>query len=298
MRIISDEGKSLGCKEMNEESIGVLSEERLQMLKLISKEPMYPAQIARKMGMQVQAAYYHIRLLEKAGLAGFVEYEERGGGMAKKFSSVSDSLAIVLNDKGWGEYREKKEKVPGLLKPFIRNGVFDGRVVLGSPDPHGKYRARGNELCMVEFSMLLGQYAGFSFPLYSLDTEVNEKDKEGNLVLAGGPKVNTLVAEVNKHLPIRFEERSFDVYSTLSGKKYGENIGLVELVENPFNKKKKVLLLGGLNQNGTRAAVLALVTRMREIGGGNTYNQDIIAKVVEGFDDNGDGVVDAVEILE
>jgi len=151
---------------------------------------------------------------------------------------------------------------------------------------------------MVEFSMLLGQYAGFSFPLYSLDTELKGREKEGNLVLAGGPKVNTVVAEVNKHLPIRFEEGSFDVYSTLSKKKYGENIGLVELVENPFNRKKKVLLLGGLNQNGTRAAVLALVKRMREVEKGNAYNPGIIAKVVEGFDDNGDGVVDAVEILE
>lgn len=298
MRLISDEGKSLECRKINTESVGVLSPERIEILKRIAKEPMYPAQIAREMKMQVQAVYYHIKLLEKAGLAGFVEYVEKGGAMAKKFGSVSDSLAIVLDEGGWGEYREEKEKVPGLLKPFIRNGVFDGKIVLGSPDPHGKYRARGNELCMVEFSMLLGQYAGFSFPLYSLDTEVKEKDKEGNLVLAGGPKVNTLVAEVNKHLPIRFEERSFDVYSTLSGKKYGENIGLVELVENPFNKKKKVLLLGGLNQNGTRAAVLALVKRMREIEGGNTYDSNIIAKVVEGFDDNGDGVVDAVEILE
>ena len=298
MRLISDEGKSLGCKEMDAESMKVLSAERIEILKMIAKEPMYPAQIAREMGMQVQAVYYHIKLLEKAGLAGFVEYEEKGGAMAKKFGSVADSLAIVLDNDGWGEFREEKEGVPGLLKPFIRNGVFDGRVVLGSPDPHGKYRARGNELCMVEFSMLLGQYAGFSFPLYSLDTEVKERDREGNLVLAGGPKVNTLVAEVNKHLPIRFEERSFDVYSTLSKKKYGENIGLVELVENPFNWKKRVLLLGGLNQNGTRAAVLALVKRMREVEKGNTYNPDIIAKVVEGFDDNGDGVVDAVEILE
>ncbi|MBD3398192.1 ArsR family transcriptional regulator [Candidatus Micrarchaeota archaeon] len=298
MRLVSEEGKSLGCSKIGAESMKVLSPERIEVLKLIAKEPMYPAQIAREMGMQVQAVYYHIKMLEKAGLAGFVEYEERGGAMAKKFASSSDALAIVLNNEGWREYREQKGGVPSLLSPFVKNRSFEGTIVLGSPDPHGKYRARGNELCMVEFAMLLGQYAGFSFPLYFLDTEVREKEREGNLVLAGGPKVNTLVAESNKHLPIRFEERSFDVYSTLSGKKYGENIGLVELLENPFNRKKKLLLLGGLNQNGTRAAVLALVKRMREVEAGNTYNSEIIAKVVEGFDDNGDGIVDAVEILE
>lgn len=298
MRLVSEEGKSLGCREIGTESMKVLSPERIEMLKMIAKEPMYPAQIAREMGMGVQAVYYHIKMLEKAGLAGFVEYEERGGAMAKKFGSSADALAIVLDDGGWGEYREEEREVPKLLSPFVKNGRFDGKIVLGSPDPHGKYRARGNELCMVEFSMLLGQYAGFSFPLYLLDTEVKGKEREGNLVLAGGPKVNTLVSEVNKHLPIKFDERSFDVYSTLSGKKYGENIGILELLENPFNKKKKLLLLGGLNQNGTRAAVLALLKRMREVEAGNAYNAEIIAKVVEGFDDNGDGIVDAVEILE
>jgi DNA-binding transcriptional ArsR family regulator len=298
MRLVSEEGKSLGCSRIGAESIKVLSPERIEILKIIAREPMYPAQIARKMGMGVQAVYYHIKMLEKAGLAGFVEYEERGGAMAKKFGSSADALAIVLDEGGWREYREEKREVPKLLSPFVKNGMFDGRILLGSPDPHGKYRARGNELCMVEFSMLLGQYAGFSFPLYLLDTEVKEKEKEGNLVLAGGPKVNTIVAEVNRHLPIRFDEKSFDVHSTLSGKKYGENIGILELLENPFNMKKKLLLLGGLNQNGTRAAVLAMVKKMREVEAGNTYNPEIIAKVVEGFDDNGDGIVDAVEILE
>ena len=298
MKLLSNEGKTLECKEIEGDSMKVLSEERLEILELISKEAMYPAQIARKVRMQVQAVYYHIKLLEKAGLARFVEYEERRGGVAKKFASASDSLAIVLNKEGWAKFREQKTEVPSLLSPFIKNGMFDGRMVLGSPDPHGKYRARGNELCMVEFSMILGQYAGFSFPLYVLDTEMKEGEREMNLVLAGGPKVNTLVSEVNSHLPIQFDAGSFDVHSTLSGKKYGENIGLVELIENPFNRKKKILFLGGLNQNGTRAAVLSLVKKMKEIEEGNTYNPDIIAKVVEGFDDNGDGVVDAVEILE
>ncbi|MFP3949808.1 MAG: helix-turn-helix domain-containing protein [Candidatus Micrarchaeia archaeon] len=298
MKLVSEDKKAMECKEIGPEALKVLSPERTEMLKMIAKKPMYPAQIAREMGMQVQAVYYHINLLEKAGLAGFAEYEERGGAVAKKFSSASDSLAVVLNSRAWGEYKKQKEEVPRLLSFFIKNGRFDGLAVLGSPDPHGKYRARGNELCMAEFGMLLGQYAGFSFPFYMLDTEIKEGEKEGNLVLAGGPKVNTLVSEVNGFLPIRFEEGSFDVYSTLSGKKYRENIGIVELIQNPFNKRKRLLLLGGLNQNGTRAAVLALIKKMKEVEEGNAYNSDIIAKVVEGFDDNGDGVVDAVEVLE
>jgi len=297
MKLIT-EGKSLECREINADSVDVLSKERMEILKMLATEPMYPAQIARAMDMQVQAVYYHIKLLEKAGLVGFVEYEEQRGAIAKKFATSADSFAVVLNPKAWAKYREEKVRVPSLLAPFVKNGNFNGKMVLGSPDPHGKYRARGNELCMVEFSMLLGHYANFSFPLYVLDTELKESDKKKNLILAGGPKVNTLVLEVNRHLPIRFDEKSFDVKSKLSGKKYGENIGLVELIDNPFNKSKKILFLGGLNQNGTRAAVLGITKKLKEIEEGNAYDSTVIAKVVEGYDDNGDGVVDAVEILE
>ncbi len=173
MRLIT-EGKSLECKEIDADAVDVLSKERMEILGMLSTEAMYPAQIARAMNMQVQAVYYHIKLLEKAGLVGFVEYEEKRGAIAKKFASTADSFAVVLNPEAWAKYREEKVRIPKLLAPFVKNGNFNGRMVLGSPDPHGKYRARGNELCMVEFSMLLGHYAGFSFPLYVLDTELKE----------------------------------------------------------------------------------------------------------------------------
>lgn len=298
MKFVSEDNNAIGCAEITSSSVGVLSEDRLKMLELLAKEPLYPAQLAREMHMSVQTVYYHVKLLEDAGLVKFVEYEEKRGAVAKKFASVSDSLAIVLNKDAWKRNVVKKKNLPELLIPFIKNGFFNGRMVLGSPDPHGKYRARGSELCMVEFSALLGQYAAFSFPLYSLDTELRESEKKQNLILAGGPKVNVLVSEINKNLPIKFEEAAFDIYSTLSKKKYGENVGVVELINSPFARNSKILLLGGLNQHGTRAAVLSLVKKMKQIQEGNMYNSKVIAKVVEGFDDNGDGVVDTVEILE
>lgn len=298
MRLISNDNKSVGCAEISSESIGVLSQDRLKMLELLSKEPLYPAQLARSMNLSVQTVYYHVRLLEEAGLVKFVEYEERKGGVAKKFATVAESLAIVLNNDAWKRHVTPKKTASKLLEPFIRNGYFNGKIVLGSPDPHGRYRARGSELCMVEFAALLGHYAAFSFPLYSLDTELKESEKKQNLILAGGPKVNMLVSEINSKLPIKFDQSSFDIHSTLSKKRYGENIGIVEVIASPFSKGSKILLLGGLNQHGTRAAVLSLLKNMKQIEEGNMYKQEVIAKVVEGFDDNGDGVVDTVEILE
>ncbi len=298
MKLVSEDNEAIGCEGINHESVGVLSADRLRMLELLAKEALYPAQLSRQMGMSVQAIYYHVKVLEEAGLVKFMDYEEVKGGVAKKFASVSDSIAIVLNKNGWKKHVVQKRAVPRLLAPFTERGFFNGRIVLGSPDPHGKYRARGSELCIVEFAALLGQHASFSFPLYSLDTELKESDKKQNLVLAGGPKVNMLVSEINGKLPIKFDDSSFDIYSTLSRKRYGENIGLVEMIDNPFSKGSKILLLGGLNQHGTRAAVLSVVKKMKRIEEGNMYDPKTIAKVVEGFDDNGDGVVDTVEILE
>ncbi|MEW5996165.1 MAG: S-layer protein [Candidatus Micrarchaeota archaeon] len=298
MRLVDEEGKAMGCREVAAGDAGVLSGERMRILRLLCEGAAYPAEIARRMGLPVQTIYYHIRLLEKAGLIDFVEYRELNGGMAKRYACRADGFAVVVNPRAWKEGGGAGKKTPRMLEPFVRNGFFDGLVVVGSPDPHGKYRARASELGALELAMYLGQHASFSFPLYALDTQVRAPDRERNLILAGGPKVNTLVAEMNDSLPIRFDERNFELRSTLSGKRYAENIGVVELVKSPFAAKKSVLVVGGLNQHGTRAAVIAIVKRMGELEKGNAVRPKTLAKVVEGFDEDGDGVVDAVEILE
>ena len=146
--------------------------------------------------------------------------------------------------------------------------------------------------------MVLGQYAAFSPPLYCLDTEARGELKHRNLILLGGPKVNTVVNEINEHLPIYFEGKTFGIHSRLSGKRYEENVGIVEVVENPFNKTKKILLAAGLNQASTRTAVLALINELDKMSDGNMFDKKQLAHVVQGFDEDGDGIVDAVEILE
>ena len=67
---------------------------------------------------------------------------------------------------------------------------------------------------------------------------------------------------------------------------------------NHFAKGKKLLFAGGMNYQSTRAAVLAIVTKWKEIEKGNSFNSGIIARVIEGFDEDGDGVIDNVEFLE
>ncbi|MBI2079654.1 S-layer protein [Candidatus Micrarchaeota archaeon] len=297
MKIIRED-EAIRCAEINLESAGVLSKDRLKILEVIAQEPMYPAQIAKVLNMQVQTVYYHIRLLEEAELVKFLEYEEKKGAVAKKYNTIADSVVVVLNKKGWKPIGSTKKQTPKLFADFVKDGYFDGKFVLGSPDPHGKYRARGSEYSMIEIAMAIGQYGTFSFPLYSLDTELKEAEKRKNLVLAGGPKVNMLVAEINNKLPINFKEETFDIYSNISKKRYGENVGVVELIENPFSKNSRILLVGGLNHHGTRAAVLSIIKKRDQLEKGNNYDASVIAKIVEGFDEDGDGVVDSIDILE
>lgn len=293
------EGRALQAALVGEGSLGVLSKDRIRILRCLSSEPKYPAQVARELKMQVQTVYYHMRLLQEEGLAKFVESEERGGATAKKFSCAGDALAVVVNEKAWKPFSAGAlAKPPAFLKNFFAGGYFDAKFVLGSPDPHGKYRSRGSELCAAEAAMFLGRFGAFDYPLYYLDTEMREGARKQNLVVLGGPKVNSFLGEVNSHLPVFFEEKTFTIKSRLSGKAYEENVGVVEVVDNPFSRGKKILVLAGTNHLSTRVAVLALLKEQKKLEKGNHFDASVFASVVQGFDEDGDGIVDAVEVLE
>ncbi len=285
MKLVDDD-LSMECSRISSRFSGVLTPERIKILRAISRDPAYPAKIARFVGMPLQTIYYHIKALEKAGLIEFVDYEEHNGGIAKRYRSRSKSLAIVLDKGGWKKTELTNRMPPKILDSFISHGFFNGRMIVGSPDPHGKYRARASEFGMLELSMYLGRYATFDFPLYSLDTRINDEVKKMNLIVAGGPKVNTFIAEINDRLPIRFDRDSFALIDRKSGRKYEENVGVVELIRNPFNRNSKILVVAGLNQHGTRAAIMALAKEKIEQNA-----------VIQGFDEDGDGVVDSIEIL-
>ncbi|HEV8290015.1 MAG TPA: helix-turn-helix domain-containing protein [Candidatus Norongarragalinales archaeon] len=293
------EGRSVDAEIVDEESLSVLSPDRLKILRAVSKEPKYPAEIARELNMQVQTVYYHVRLLVNSKLLQLVNYEEKGGAMAKKYATTANALGIVLSET-WKPFASaaQQKAPPAYLKPFIDSGVFEGKFVVGSPDAHGRFRGRASELCAMELAMHIGNYARFDYPLYYLDTEVKEEHKKQNLVVMGGPKVNMFLEQINRELPVRFDMRSFELYSTSSGKTYGENAGVVQLVQNPFNKKKHILVLAGQHHNSTRIGVLALLRERRRFEEAFSAGKGTFAKIVQGFDEDGDGIADTVEFLE
>ncbi|MFH1199649.1 MAG: S-layer protein [Candidatus Micrarchaeota archaeon] len=290
--------QSVEARIVGEKAMGALSSERLRILVELSRADQYPAELARSLGMGVQTAYYHMRILAQAGLVELASYQAAGGAMAKKYRCSAGAVALLLRPKWKPLAREPLGKPPEFFRPLISAGRLDAKIIVGSPDPHGKYRSRGSEYCTMELASILGAYASFRYPLYFLDTEAKESSLAENLIVVGGPKVNMVAEKANSALPIRFSEKGLGLHSTLSNKRYSENFGIIELVDSPFAKGKKMLFIAGSDHMGTRAAVLAMITEREKLEKGNMYDAKVLAKVVQGFDEDGDGIVDAVEILE
>ncbi len=296
--------KALDSVIVPKEALTALSPDRFRILECVGREAKYPAQVARELRMQVQTVYYHFRILSQAGLlrlegSARERAESLGREKEKRFRAAGDALSLVVN-ASWRQLHQPLSRPPSFLGNFLDGGRLDAKLVLGSPDGHGKFRGRGSEYCAAELGAWLGGFASFDYPLFFLDTEVREAQRKQNLFLLGGPRVNTLVDEANASLPVRFEEKTFGVESRLSGRKYGENVGFLEIADNPFAgaRGKKVFVIAGSNHIATRVAVLALVKESRRVEEGNLFDRSVIAKVVQGFDEDGDGIVDAVEFLE
>jgi hypothetical protein len=185
------------------------------------------------------------------------------------------------------------------LNPFIKNGELDAIFVMGSPDNHGKYQAHARDgKAAANLALFLGTHLDYlPVPMFKLDTDTTRKDLEENLIIIGGPIVNTLTAKLNPKIPIRFKNR--EIYSTLSKKRYSYNkTGILINMINPFNKKKRILLVAGLKHVGTDSAVAALFTHLEKLCNGNRYNPKVMANVIEGVDLDDDGIIDEIEIKE
>ena len=59
-----------------------------------------------------------------------------------------------------------------------------------------------------------------------------------------------------------------------------------------------VLVIEGLRNSGTKAAIISFIKKFKDLEKGNRFNESVHSKVVEGEDLNSDGLVDSAEILE
>lgn len=284
----------------------ILSNElALKIIKELGKRPSCPMDVARTLGVHEQKVYYHIRNLEKLGLIKVIGREERVGATAKIYSPISSVISFKLFD---GEHINDIKTRAGelkFLKPFIEDGKFNSIIIVGSPDPHGKYKAPASDgYCAIDLGMFLGQFiTNSTIPYYKLDTQVRKEDLKKNIILIGGPKTNIIADKINKQLPIYFdyseEFLEWNIVSSLSKTVYREaQIGFLTRISSPFSEGKEILVFSGKGFKGTRAAVLAFIKHLKKLMKGNSVKPDVIAKVVQGIDIDSDGIIDEVEFLE
>jgi len=290
----------------NPQAIAALNNKLAQeILKEIGKIPSCPMDIARRLKQHEQKIYYHVRNLEKFGLIKLDRVEERVGATAKIYSLISPVVAFKLFDEGLVIDKKTRASEIKFFRPFIEKGELNSVIVIGSPDPHGKYKSPASDgYCGINLAMFLGQYVDdVKIPFYKLDTQITQDDLKKNIILLGGPKANIITEKINKQLPIYFdyseELTDWVIVSTLTKNVYRDKFcGIIVRIKSPFAEGKEILLLSGKGFTGSTAAVLGISKHMKEVSKGNSVNNNIIARVVRGIDLDSDGIVDDVEFME
>jgi len=291
----------------------ILNKLSWKILVLLSEKEMYPLEIAKKLGVHEQKVYYHIRKLVKAGAIKIVKEEEKKGAIAKYYKTVSPAFGIEL-PQGYRVIERfsvlsMNERIQKFFKEFITtDGTFEGKIVVGSPTPHGPFKTSARDGHYAShLTFFLGQFANVpeEFAI-KLDVDVKaEKEEKNNLILVGGPGTNLLTQELNDYLPIKFNmqpsEQGF-LFGGLFSKKTSnvytaDAVGLIAKIVNPWESNKRIIILAGNKAVGTKACVLAL-TNFWEKTLKDYDGEDTFAKVIQGFDLDGDGKVDSIEVHE
>lgn len=211
-------------------------------------------------------------------------------------------------------------------EPFVTPKSFDLLFVLGGSKEKisleneriGGWGAAemDNATRLVDLATFLGVKAGqygirIEKPMIGyLDSEIPDNVKrDSNLISIGGGDINEFTAQLqiiySDNIPIHFDnpQSATAIISRISQEVYvargrGRNVGFIELLPNPFNPRKVVMVLAGNFITGTQAAFLALMKYPTEVQKNNRYDRNIPAKIVEGMDTDNDGIIDDVTFLE
>ncbi|MCW4047289.1 MAG: helix-turn-helix domain-containing protein [Candidatus Bathyarchaeota archaeon] len=316
--LLQDEGDTQKVKEISmmrdsQKLKMILGKLSWKILTLLSEKEMYPLEIARQLGVHEQKVYYHIRKLAKAGAITVQREEKKKGATAKYYKTVSPAFGIEFA----GGYKtilnlsllSLEKQVQGFFKEFVNeNGTFEGKIVVGSPAPHGPFKTSARDgHYAAHLALFIGQFAKMPADFaVKLDVDVKaEKEEKNNLILVGGPGTNLLTQEINEYLPIRFIMQSSNegfLLGGLSSKKTSrvytaDVVGLIAKIVNPWDATKRIVVLAGNKAVGTKACVLALANFWKKTLQ-EYHGEDTFATVIQGFDLDGDGKVDSIEVAE
>ena len=275
---------------------------KLKILKLLTDKPLYAIEIAKELVMHEQNVYYHLNQLVRAGVLDVVEKKEIRGTTAKRYAPKSPNIGISLKS----EFKEltqlyQKKKNP-LLNKFFDSFVYENelhaQIVIGSPDPHGPHKARARDgHYAIEIGLFLGQFIS-TLNRFSTCLDVTiDLTKSKNLIVIGGPVTNLVASKINEHSLAKFNDKKpWGIITTIE-KYTEESVGMISRFKNPWNKEGWILWIAGVGNSGTKSAVLGIITHYNAILE-SFKGQDVWFKIVQGFDLDGDGEIDSVEILE
>lgn len=283
------------------------------ILTMLAKKEMYPLEIAKQLGVHEQKIYYHIKKLAKAGAIKIVREEKRKGATAKYYKTTSPAFGIELSEEYVTIQHVQLQRVDKQLQDFFkeyisREGTLDGKIVVGSPTPHGPFKTSGRDgHYAAHLALFIGQLARMPEDfIVKLDVDVKaEKEEKNNLILVGGPGTNLLTQEVNEYLPVKFNMQSSNqgfLFGGLMSEKTqriytADAIGVIAKIVNPWDSTKRIMILAGNKAVGTKACVIALTNFWRKTLQ-QYQGEDTFATVIQGFDLDGDGKVDSIEVME
>jgi DNA-binding transcriptional ArsR family regulator len=285
----------------------IANPQRIEILKMLSKQELYASEIAKKLNIHEQKIYYHINKLLEADVLEVVERREIRGTTAKTYrpKAMNFSLLMDFQGKPLGNLVSKEidPKLKSFLEPFIVESELNSTIIVGNPDPHGAYKARARDgHYAIDLALFLGQYSHFPKDFrVKLDVDLTELGQ--NLIVIGGPAANLVANNLNSHFLAKIEagfseKKPFGIISRKMKREYSEeNIGIVARTTNPFDETKKILFLAGISSVGTKAAVIAMTRHHDSLLSGFKSENDYYS-IIQGFDLDGDGKIDSAEILE
>lgn len=277
----------------------------LKIISELAKKPACAMDLSRRLDQHEQKIYYHLRKLENAGIIKQIRTEKRHSMTAKIYGVVSPVVSTKIHTNGGHSIEEKSmmppPKMKKLLTPFIKDGKLNALLILGDPYEHGEHDAPArSSVHTFDFAVMMGRFLKeLKFPHYKLDVDIREEDLKNNLIVFNSSKANTVIQKLNQYMPIYFDnKRGWQIVSTFSGKTYTDpRIGLIAKFDNPFCEGKKVLVISGLRTRGIHSSIIAITQQLNKLMEGISERDDLF-RVVEGFDKDGDRVIDTVRFLE
>ncbi len=93
-----------------------------KILTMLSKDEMYPIEIAKQLGIHEQKVYYHIRKLAQSGAITVIKEEKKKGATAKYYKTVSPAFGIEFSGgyKQIQNIRFTDEQLKLFFDEFVR----------------------------------------------------------------------------------------------------------------------------------------------------------------------------------